>query len=128
MYSTPGHQDGLMCFLLLIHYALTNTPHRWKYCTVGVPVNNRDLDYLALQPTLEQLQAWTEENRMIINSSKTVISFGPHRLHVFRSAKLLSATVNDQQIWMKHVTTTVRSAAYRLYMLFRRPWGCRQTS
>ncbi|MPC37483.1 hypothetical protein E2C01_030964 [Portunus trituberculatus] len=36
-----------------------------------------------------------------------------------RSAKLLDVTVDDQLTWKQHVTTTVRLAAYRLYMLRR---------
>ncbi|XP_063861406.1 uncharacterized protein LOC135101401 [Scylla paramamosain] len=63
-------------------------PPRWVHCAssyssttlspappiaVDVPINNKDLDYLPLQATLEQLQVWTEENRMTINHSKTVV-------------------------------------------------------
>ncbi|MPC67274.1 hypothetical protein E2C01_061447 [Portunus trituberculatus] len=47
------------------------------------------------------------------------LSLGPHPLQVFRSAKLLGVTVDDQLTWKLHVTATVRSAAYRLYMLRR---------
>ncbi|MPC16840.1 hypothetical protein E2C01_009677 [Portunus trituberculatus] len=50
---------GPLCFLILINDALVHTPHRWKYvddCTVGVPVNNTNPDFSALQSTLNQLQ------------------------------------------------------------------------
>ncbi|MPC67548.1 hypothetical protein E2C01_061725 [Portunus trituberculatus] len=47
------------------------------------------------------------------------LSLGLHPLQVVRSAKLLGVTVDDQLTWKLHVTTTVRSAAYRLYMLRR---------
>ncbi|MPC80310.1 hypothetical protein E2C01_074887 [Portunus trituberculatus] len=47
------------------------------------------------------------------------LSLGPHPLQVLRSAKMLGVTVNDQLTWKLHVTATVKSAAYRLYMLRR---------
>ena len=103
MWSSQGTKIGPLCFLLLISDGLTNTPHihRWKY--VGVPINNRDQDYSALQTTQEQLQAWSE-NRITINHSKNVsvpppqLPVGPHHLLVGRSAKLLGVTVDDQLI------------------------------
>ncbi|XP_063870530.1 uncharacterized protein LOC135105841 isoform X1 [Scylla paramamosain] len=128
-----------LCFLLLINDALTDTPHRWKYeyvddCTVGVPVSTKNPDYSPLQAILERLQTWTEESRMTINHSKTVVmhfctssvpvpppqlSVGPHPLQVVRCAKLLGVTVDDQLTWKQHVASTIRSATYRLYMLRR---------
>ena len=132
-----GTKMGPLCFLILINDALTHTPHRWKYvddCTVGVPINTRHPDYSPLQATLQHLQAWTEENRMTINHNKTVVmhictstsavpvpqlSVGPHSLQVVRSAKLLGVMLDDQLTWKQHISTTVRSAAYKLYMLRR---------
>ncbi|MPC40784.1 hypothetical protein E2C01_034352 [Portunus trituberculatus] len=98
---------GPLCFLILINDALTNTLHCWKYvddCTVGVPIDNKKPKLSALQATLEQLQQWTEENKMTISHTKTVVmhvctssaavprrqlTLGPHPLQVVRSAKLL---------------------------------------
>ncbi|MPC88912.1 hypothetical protein E2C01_083836 [Portunus trituberculatus] len=48
------------------------------------------------------------------------LSLGPHPLQIVRSAKLLGVTGDDQLTWKLHVTATVISAVYRLYML-RRP-------
>ncbi|XP_063855765.1 uncharacterized protein LOC135097707 [Scylla paramamosain] len=91
---------GPLCFLLLINDALTDTPPRWKYvddCTVGIPVSTKNPDYSPLQAILERLQTWTEESRMTINHSKTVVmhfctssvpvppprlTVGPHPLQV----------------------------------------------
>ncbi|MPC48817.1 hypothetical protein E2C01_042600 [Portunus trituberculatus] len=47
------------------------------------------------------------------------LSLGSHLIQVVRSAKLLGVTVNDQLTWKIRVTVTVRSTAYRLYMLLR---------
>ena len=72
---------GLLCFLMLINYALTETPHRWKYVddsTVGITVNTRSPDFSLLQATLDSLQTWTEVNKVSINHTKTmVINFTP---------------------------------------------------
>lgn len=132
-----GTKMGPLCFLILINDALIHTPHRWKYvddCTVGVPINNNNPDFLALQSTLDQLQTWTEENKMTINHAKTVvmhictssaavpppqISVGPHALQVVRSTKLLGVTVDDQLTWKQHVSNIVRSASFKIYMLRR---------
>ena len=68
-----GTKMGPLCFLILINDALVHTPHRWKYvddCTVGVPVNNTNPDFSALQSTLNQLQTWTEDNKMTINHTR----------------------------------------------------------
>ena len=70
-----------LCFWLLIYNALTNNSHRRKYmeyCTMDVPIKNRDSDYFAVQATLEQLQAWAEENKMTINHGKSVVMRHPH--------------------------------------------------
>ena len=71
---------------------------------------------------------------MTINHNKTVVmhictastpvpapqlSVGPHSLQVVKSAKLLGVMLDDQLTWKQHVYTTVRSAAYKLYMLRR---------
>ncbi|XP_063862994.1 uncharacterized protein LOC135102139 [Scylla paramamosain] len=132
-----GTKMGPLCFLLLINDALTDTPYRWKYvddCTVGVPVSTKNPDYSPLQAILERLQTWTEESRMTINHSKTVVmhfctssvpvppprlTVGPHPLQVVQCAKLLGVTVDNQLNWKQHVASTVRSATYRLYMLRR---------
>ncbi|MPC89285.1 hypothetical protein E2C01_084223 [Portunus trituberculatus] len=53
------------------------------------------------------------------NAPTPQISLGPHPLQVVRSAKLLGVTVYDQLTWKLHVTATMRSAAYTLYMLRR---------
>ncbi|MPC28547.1 hypothetical protein E2C01_021756 [Portunus trituberculatus] len=55
----------------------------------------------------------------LLGGSATRTVPGPHPLKVVRSAKLIGVTVSDQLTWKLHVTTTVRSAAYRLYMLRR---------
>ncbi|MPC78037.1 hypothetical protein E2C01_072510 [Portunus trituberculatus] len=128
---------GPLCLLILTNDALTNTHHRWKYvgdCTVCVPIDNINANYSALKTTLEQLQSWTAESRKTINYTETLVmhvcispvavphpqlTLSPHLLQVVRSAKLLGVTVDDQLTWKQHVTTTVRSADYRLYMLRR---------
>ncbi|MPC98227.1 hypothetical protein E2C01_093586 [Portunus trituberculatus] len=47
------------------------------------------------------------------------LTVGPLRLQVVQLASLLRVTVYNQLTWKQHVTTTVRSVAYRLYMLCR---------
>ena len=119
------------------HPALVHTPHRWKYvddCTVGIPVNNKSADYSPLQTTLDHLQVWTEANNMTINHSKTVVmhvctsaasvpppqvSVGSHYLQVVPTSKLLGVTIDNQLNWKQHVSTMVRSASYKLFMLRR---------
>ncbi|MPC84394.1 hypothetical protein E2C01_079132 [Portunus trituberculatus] len=75
-----------------------------------------------------------EESRRTIIHTKTVVmhvctssaalpppqlTLGPHRLQVVRSNKVLRIKVDNQLTWKQHVTSTVRSGAYRLYMLHR---------
>ena len=132
-----GTKMGPLCFLILINDALVHTPHRWKYvddCTVGIQVNNKSADYSPLQTTLDHLQEWTEANNMTINHSKTVVmhvctsaasvpppqvSVDSHNLQVVPTAKLLGVTIDDQLTWKQHVSTMVRSASYKLFMLRR---------
>jgi len=118
---------GPLCFLILINDALTDTSHSWKYVddsTVGIPVNTRAPDYSPLQATLDRLQAWTEEDMIAINDTKTMVmhfytsSLPPHLLQVVKSIKLLDITVDNQLNWKQHITT-IRSASYRIYMLRR---------
>ncbi|MPC30692.1 hypothetical protein E2C01_023962 [Portunus trituberculatus] len=71
-----GTKMSPLCFLILINDAITNTTHHWKYindCTVGLPIDNKNPEYSALQAKLEQLQQWTEESKMTINHTKTVV-------------------------------------------------------
>ena len=132
-----GTKMGPLCFLMLINDALTDTPHRWKYVddsTVGIPINTRAPDYSPLQSTLNKLQAWTEENKVTINHTKTVVMHfctsnaavpppqllvGPHPLQVVHSTKLLGVTVDDQLTWKEHISNIVRAASYKIYMLRR---------
>ncbi|MPC28185.1 hypothetical protein E2C01_021380 [Portunus trituberculatus] len=84
-----------------------------------VSLHNKHPDYSALQTTLNSQQEWSEESRMTINHTKTVVmhictssaavpppqlSLGPHPLQVVRSAKVLGVTVDDQLTWTLHVT------------------------
>ncbi|MPC77078.1 hypothetical protein E2C01_071523 [Portunus trituberculatus] len=81
-------------------------------------------------------QCWCSwpENSVIVNNSRTAViyvctssvavsppqlSVDPHCLQVVQLAKLLGVTVDSQLSWKQHVTTTVMSAIYRLYMLHR---------
>ncbi|MPC86128.1 hypothetical protein E2C01_080944 [Portunus trituberculatus] len=84
-----------LCFLILINDALTNTPHHWKYvddCTVGVPIDNKNPDYSALQTTLNSLQEWSAESRMTINHTKTVV------MHVCTSSVAVPSPPNSPWI------------------------------
>ena len=47
------------------------------------------------------------------------LSVGPHYLQVVQSTKLLGVMVDDQLSWKPHVTTIIRSASYKIYMLRR---------
>ena len=114
-----------------------DTQHRWKYVddsTVGIPINNRQPDYAPLQATLDNLMVWTEDNRVTINHNKTVVmhfctstqqvprpqlSIGHHHLQVVQTIRLLGVTLDDQLNWKQHVSNTVRSASFKLYMLRR---------
>ena len=128
---------GPLCFLILINDALSDTPHRWKYVddyTVGVSVDNTAPGYSSLQGTLDRLQAWTTENKVTINHTKTVVmhintattpvqapavTVGAHPLQLVQSAKLLGVTIDNKLDWKAHVNNTVKAASYRLYMLRR---------
>ena len=132
-----GTRMGPLCFLTLINDALHDTPHRWKYvddCTVGVALDNTELDYTPLQSTLNRLNRWTEQNSVTLNHNKTVvmhvhtsvndlappeIMVGGHLLQVVRSAKLLGVTIDDKLTWKEHIGNMVRAASYRLYMVRR---------
>ena len=128
---------GPLCFLLLINDALQDTPHRWKYVddsTVGITINNTNPDYTPLQDHLNSLQAWTASNHVTINSNKTVVmqfstsntpvtppavTIGDHTLQVVDSTKLLGVNLDRKLDWKLHVSLTIKSAAYKLYMLRR---------
>ena len=132
-----GTKMGPLCFLMMINDALTDTQHRWKYvddCTVGITVNNRAPDYTSLQQTLDRLQAWTQDNSVTINHTKTVVmhvctsktavpppqlTIGPHPLQVVNTFKLLGVTLDNHLSWGQHVASVVKAASYRLYMLRR---------
>ncbi|XP_076056275.1 uncharacterized protein LOC143034219 [Oratosquilla oratoria] len=122
---------------MVINDALADSSHHWKYVddsTVGIAVDNTAPDYSPLQATLDKLQAWTTDNHVTVNSTKTVtmhfctlkkdvpapnVIIGTQPFQVVKSIKLLGITIDDQLDWKQHVTNTVRAASYRLYMLRR---------
>ncbi|XP_076030936.1 uncharacterized protein LOC143019126 [Oratosquilla oratoria] len=126
---------GPLCFLMLINDALADISHHWKYVddsTVGSTVDNTAPDYSPLQATLDKLQAWTTDNHVTINNTKTVImhfciskkdvpapnvTINTQPFQVVKSTKLLGITIDDQLDWKQHVTNTVRAASYRLYVM-----------
>ena len=132
-----GTRMGPLCFLLLINDALMDTPLRWKYVddsSVGAVIDNTAPDYNNLQHTLNHLLAWTTNNHVTINDRKSVVmhfnltttplptptlTLGTHPLEVVRSTKLLGVVIDDKLTWDAHVSTIVKSASYRLYMLRR---------
>ena len=102
--------------------------------SVGITINNNSPDYTPLQTILNTLQTWTTANHVTINSQKTVVmlfstsktpvtppavTIGDQVLHTVESTKLLGITVDCRLDWKLHVSNTVQSAAYKLYMLRR---------
>ncbi|XP_076052858.1 uncharacterized protein LOC143032271 [Oratosquilla oratoria] len=47
------------------------------------------------------------------------LSLGPHPLQLVQSTKILGITLDNQLNWNQHVTSIVRTASYKLYMLSR---------
>ncbi len=45
------------------------------------------------------------------------VSADPYLLQVVRSVNLFDITVDDQLTWEQHVSTTFKSASYKIYML-----------
>ena len=128
---------GPLCFLILINDALTDTTYRWKYVddsTVGAVIDNLSPSYHQLQQHLTNLQTWTESNSVSINYGKTVvmhfhtattppppptITLGQHQLQLVDTTKILGIMLDDRLNWKNHVSTIIRSATYRLYILRR---------
>ena len=128
---------GPLCYLILINDALSDTTHRYKYvddCSVGVKISNTSPDYTPLQDTLDELLAWTRENKVSINYNKTVVMHvntattpvqGPevtldgHPLQQVHSTKLLGITIDNKLQWNEHVKNIITAASFRLYMLRR---------
>ena len=80
------------------------------------------------------LQAWAEVKKVSINHTKTVVmqfctssaavvpphfSVSSHPLQVVQSTRLLGMTLDDQLNWKQHVTHIIRSASYRIYLLWK---------
>ena len=99
---------------------------------VGISVSTRSPDFSPLQATSDSLQTWMEVNRVSINHTKTVVmhfctsslavpppqlSVDSHPNQVVLSTRLLGITLDDQLNWKQHVTNTISSAFYKIYML-----------
>lgn len=100
--------------------------------TVGITIDKTDPDYTPLYDILDRLQSWTQHNHVTINTNKTgvmhshtsptailptALMVGPNSLQVVQSTKLLRVTLDGKLSWNKHVTTTIRAAFCKLFML-----------
>ncbi len=103
-------------------------------CTVGTAVDDGSPDSTPLQDTLDRLQAWTTENKVTINHSKTVVmhfnvantqvqepsvTVDDHPLQLVQSTELLGITIDCKLDWKEHVSNTIKAASYHLYILRR---------
>ncbi|MPC28388.1 hypothetical protein E2C01_021591 [Portunus trituberculatus] len=88
----------------------------WTAAAWGVPINNRDPDYFGATKECSDARLY-----LFSGSAQT----SPSSLCALIASKwsrwpsFFGIRANDQLPWKQHVTTTVRSAAYRLYMIPR---------
>ena len=106
----------------------------YKYVddTTLYEVCTRNTPSVVLQESANEVQAWCDENKMIINEKKTkeiVINFlkseidipeleiNGEKIEQVQSSKLLGVTISNDLTWGKHVKNIRTKATQRLYFL-----------
>ena len=129
-----GTKLGPVLFLILINDALTSSGlAHWKYVddmTIAESITRGAIS--EVQPTLDNLVQWCDENNMRLNVKKChtmrvyfgktdllplSVTLADHSLNQVKSVKILGVTVQSDLKWGEHVQEMVRKANKRMYML-----------